>query len=133
MPFVDLIDELIELTADDAAHFGCAAEIARGVVTPETIPELPEPTGPASPGALPGRSVVVVRSLVPRTFVDCNRDIDGAADDFRRANLTSAIPGFIRDQKISARAWPLNPDSYLIIMAGPDHMYGTDDDVTNFR
>ena len=39
---------------------------------------------------------------------------------------------FIRDQKLSARTWPANPDSYIIIMAGPDHMYGTEDDITNF-
>ena len=39
---------------------------------------------------------------------------------------------FIRDKKLSARTWPVNADSYLIIMAGPDHMYGTEDDITNF-
>ena len=39
---------------------------------------------------------------------------------------------FIRDRQLSARTWPVNADSYLIIMAGPDHMYGTADDITNF-
>lgn len=28
VPFVDLLEEMIELTAEDAAHFGCEAEIA---------------------------------------------------------------------------------------------------------
>jgi prepilin-type N-terminal cleavage/methylation domain-containing protein len=40
---------------------------------------------------------------------------------------------FIRDPNLSTRVWPVNPESYLIIMAGPDHMYGTRDDITNFR
>ena len=39
---------------------------------------------------------------------------------------------FIRDKALSARTWPVNPKSYIIIMAGPDHMYGTEDDITNF-
>jgi prepilin-type N-terminal cleavage/methylation domain-containing protein len=39
---------------------------------------------------------------------------------------------FIRDKTLSARTWPANPKSYIIIMAGPDHMYGTPDDITNF-
>ncbi|MCH8963187.1 MAG: hypothetical protein IH820_18205 [Bacteroidetes bacterium] len=39
---------------------------------------------------------------------------------------------FIRDKNISQRMWPLNPRSYLIIMAGPDKLYGTVDDIKNF-
>jgi hypothetical protein len=72
----------------------CAAEIARGVARPERVPELPRPRAVANSSS---PSVVIVRSLVPRTFIDCNRDINGAAGDFRRANLTSAVPEYIRD------------------------------------
>ena len=39
---------------------------------------------------------------------------------------------FIRDKNVSQRMWPLNPRSYLIIMAGPDKLYGTVDDIKNF-
>lgn len=28
--------------------------------------------------------------------------------------------------------WPYNPDTYILISAGPDGLYGTDDDITNF-
>ena len=39
---------------------------------------------------------------------------------------------FIRDKNVSQRMWPVNPKSYLIIMAGPDKLYGTVDDIKNF-
>jgi prepilin-type N-terminal cleavage/methylation domain-containing protein len=41
----------------------------------------------------------------------------------------------IVDQKIfgsTGRRWPLRPDSYLLISAGADGKYGTDDDICNF-
>lgn len=40
---------------------------------------------------------------------------------------------FIRDQKVQARPWPQRPDSYILISAGADGIYGTDDDITNFE
>ena len=39
---------------------------------------------------------------------------------------------YIRDPKITARAWPYRPDSYILISAGADGFYGTADDITNF-
>ena len=57
----------------------------------------------------------------------------GSTQDINRSPPVPSFPDFIRDKNISARIWPKNPDSYIIIMAGPDHMYGTEDDVTNFR
>lgn len=41
----------------------------------------------------------------------------------------------IVDQKIlsaTLKPWPLRPDSYLLISAGADGKYGTDDDICNF-
>jgi len=41
----------------------------------------------------------------------------------------------IIDQKIlsaTARPWPYRPDSYLLISAGMDGRYGTEDDICNF-
>ena len=37
----------------------------------------------------------------------------------------------IRDPKVP-NPWPYRPDSYLLISAGPDGLYGTKDDVCNF-
>jgi prepilin-type N-terminal cleavage/methylation domain-containing protein len=38
----------------------------------------------------------------------------------------------ILDPKVTARPWPYRPDSYILISAGADGLYGTNDDVTNF-
>lgn len=39
---------------------------------------------------------------------------------------------YIRDTRVQAREWPVRPDSYLLISAGMDGLYGTDDDIRNF-
>jgi prepilin-type N-terminal cleavage/methylation domain-containing protein len=39
---------------------------------------------------------------------------------------------YIKDPKIDAKAWPYRPDSYILISAGADGLYGTSDDVRNF-
>jgi type II secretory pathway pseudopilin PulG len=39
---------------------------------------------------------------------------------------------YIQDPKVSTAKWPSNPDSYLLISAGPDGLYGTGDDICNF-
>ncbi|MDT8300854.1 MAG: type II secretion system protein [Sedimentisphaerales bacterium] len=39
---------------------------------------------------------------------------------------------YILDPKITARPWPYRPDSYILISAGADGLYGTGDDVHNF-
>ncbi len=40
--------------------------------------------------------------------------------------------GGIKDSKIEAINWPHRPDSYILITAGADGEYGTDDDICNF-
>ena len=39
---------------------------------------------------------------------------------------------YILDPKITARPWPYRPDSYILISAGVDGLYGTSDDIRNF-
>ncbi|MEA3226512.1 MAG: hypothetical protein U9Q07_11225, partial [Planctomycetota bacterium] len=48
------------------------------------------------------------------------------------ANTMDGIVGYIQDPKIEARPWPYRPDSYLLISAGADGLYGTPDDIRNF-
>jgi len=36
------------------------------------------------------------------------------------------------DPKITGRPWPHRPDSYILISAGPDGLFGNSDDITNF-
>ncbi|MHC4756686.1 MAG: type II secretion system protein [Planctomycetota bacterium] len=40
--------------------------------------------------------------------------------------------GGIKDSKMTSRDWPHKPDSYILISAGLDGLYGTRDDITNF-
>jgi prepilin-type N-terminal cleavage/methylation domain-containing protein len=47
--------------------------------------------------------------------------------------------GYIQDPKIvidpsdPTKLWPYRPDSYILISAGADGLYGTADDITNFK
>jgi len=53
---------------------------------------------------------------------------------------TAAAPGFggtgtgygIRDPKVTQNPWPHKPDTYILISAGADGLYGTDDDICNY-
>ncbi len=38
----------------------------------------------------------------------------------------------ILDKKVTSKPWPHRPDSYILISAGVDGLYGTNDDITNF-
>lgn len=55
-------------------------------------------------------------------------------DEFFYGTLdpTDGIDGYIQDSKIRAKVWPYRPDSYILISAGADGFYGTDDDIKNF-
>ncbi len=46
--------------------------------------------------AAPGRSALVVRSLVPRTFIDTNR-LEDAGEDLAKSGLTAGIAPYVRD------------------------------------
>jgi len=39
---------------------------------------------------------------------------------------------YIRDPKVTAMKWPYRADSYILISAGADGLYGTEDDICNF-
>jgi prepilin-type N-terminal cleavage/methylation domain-containing protein len=39
---------------------------------------------------------------------------------------------YIRDRKVTTVKWPSRPDSYILISAGADGLYGTRDDICNF-
>ncbi|MHC4570421.1 MAG: type II secretion system protein, partial [Planctomycetota bacterium] len=43
------------------------------------------------------------------------------------ASATDGIVGYIQDPKIETMPWPYRPDSYLLISAGADGLYGTPD------
>lgn len=41
--------------------------------------------------------------------------------------------GYIGDPKVTTVKWPSRPDSYILISAGADGLYGTRDDIGNFE
>jgi hypothetical protein len=47
--------------------------------------------------AAPERSALLLRCLVPRTFVDCNRRADDAGGRLDQGALTPGIPSYVRD------------------------------------
>ena len=54
-------------------------------------------------------------------------------DDMTEAKFEYSLARFIHDPSIRARNTPVRRDSYLLISAGPDGIYGTDDDVTSWK
>ncbi len=50
----------------------------------------------------------------------------------RSANQFQYFYDYIRDPKVSVRAWPYKADSYILISAGADGRFGTGDDIRNF-
>ncbi|MHC4113921.1 MAG: prepilin-type N-terminal cleavage/methylation domain-containing protein [Planctomycetota bacterium] len=72
-----------------------------------------------------------------RPGIDTHYDLNNEnADDYQGFTL------YINDYRVvsnpldpldpTARPWPCRPDSYLLISAGLDGLYGTADDITNF-
>ena len=62
---------------------------------------------------------------------------NGTANDNSHRNFYELEQdGGIADSKISIDGgwqWPVRPDSYILISAGADGLYGTEDDITNFK
>jgi prepilin-type N-terminal cleavage/methylation domain-containing protein len=52
--------------------------------------------------------------------------------EFFYGNPATGVIGYIQDPKITASPRPYRPDSYLLISAGLDGLYGTEDDIRNF-
>ena len=47
----------------------------------------------------PRRSVLVLSSEIPRTFIDCNRVIDASPEEFKAGKVTPGLPPYIRDER----------------------------------
>src|SRR5690606_11418369 len=44
----------------------------------------------------PSRAALLVRSLIPRTFIDCNRPADFTGGDLGAGGLTAGVPSYVR-------------------------------------
>ena len=45
----------------------------------------------------PARSVLVLNSEIPRTFIDCNRVLDASPEEYKAGKVTPGLPPYIRD------------------------------------
>lgn len=83
------------------------------------------------PPATPFQRIYNVRDNMPLT-TQLTSIVDGTA---HRLGLAAGsyqfFYNYIRDPKVT-RPWPYRPDSYILISAGADGLYGTDDDIRNF-
>jgi prepilin-type N-terminal cleavage/methylation domain-containing protein len=52
--------------------------------------------------------------------------------DVSKPDWADTFARFVADPKVLVKPTPSRPDSYLLISAGPDGRYGTEDDVTNW-
>ena len=97
--FPEGLDEFFFVNTDVGAY-ECALAAAHMIARPAAYPELLGLIGErlaAAVATLAPRKILVVRGLVPRTFIDCNRDIEAASSEFRKAGVTPAVPGYITE------------------------------------
>jgi len=108
---VDLPDDLVEFffVNTDVGAPECASRVARAVSDPASDREVRKLLG-ASVDRAAARPVLVVHSLIPRTFIDCNRIVD--LD--RPSELTSAVPDYIREPAAVAALRELH-DAYQAV------------------
>jgi type II secretory pathway pseudopilin PulG len=116
--------------------------LSNGEIVAPGTPILYYKANPASQvfdAAAPEQSIYNARDNAP--LVGLGRLADAAKMGTKRLHPLAAevdAPGFqhfyayIRDPKVLARPWPYRPDSYFLISAGADGLYGTDDDIRNF-
>ena len=68
--------------------------------------------------------VWALRSLVPRTFVDCNRFADAPAGDLTRGGLTAGIPTYIQNPDDRARLLDLHGRYVSAVSSAVDAVCG---------
>ncbi|MDH3403058.1 MAG: hypothetical protein OES32_07875 [Acidobacteriota bacterium] len=81
----------------DVGSIECARWVARMATGPERFPELEGL--PGAPGGRALERVLILRGLVPRTFIDCNRVIAGGPRSAPAAGLTPGLPAYIRREE----------------------------------
>jgi predicted N-formylglutamate amidohydrolase len=60
-------------------------------------PELADAFADALLADAPARAVCIVRSAIPRTFIDCNRVLDASPEAYRAGKVTPGVPPWVVD------------------------------------
>ena len=96
----------------DVGSIECARWVARMVTNPGAHPELEESLGGAvGAGCREVGAALILRGLVARTFIDCNRVIAGGPSSALREGLTPGLPAYVsrdgRRADAEGHAWRL--------------------------
>jgi hypothetical protein len=93
--FPDGLEEFFFVNTD-VGSIECARWVARMVTRPGEHPELAALQGEAGGRASrPIAAVMILRGLVARTFIDCNRVIAGGPASALEAGLTPGLPAYV--------------------------------------
>jgi len=95
----DNLDEFFFINTDVGAP-ECAARAARQIVAPTDSPFLARLLGHdeiARIAERPAWQVLIVRCLIPRTFIDCNRVVEAETRDLHSGGLTQSLPAYITE------------------------------------
>lgn len=84
------------------------------------------------PGPIDGNSYFHRLAVAVNTPPVMN-DVDGVSDVLTAARYENSFARFIHDPSSRVRNEPVRKDSYLLISAGGDGIFGTSDDVTNWN
>jgi hypothetical protein len=101
-PFPDRLEDFFHVNTDIGTP-ECGAEVARRL-------------------SRRGASVLLLRSLIPRTFVDCNRRIDISA---RKGGMTPGLPEYVRHPQDLELLCGLYADYHRQAAAAYDEVCGT--------
>ncbi len=121
---------VVRMTTDNAGITGVFRQEDNGIITGTENGIVDYAGIDFGPGKVNGRyhALAVATSPIPDptnpTLVEQIADTLPLYDD--------SFARFIIDPSIKARPTPVRKDSYLLISAGPDSRYGTDDDVLNW-
>jgi hypothetical protein len=89
------------------------------VNTDAGAPELGRAVAERFVAAQPERSVAIVCSRIPRTFIDCNRSLDASPEDFKSGKVTPGLMPWIvspEDRELLRAAY----DRYIAAVAGAE-------------
>lgn len=82
------------------------------------------------PGLVDGHYHAIYRNEVPPPGGDMATTLKNIIEE--AGQYKDSFVHFIMDVSVKARPTPYRPRDYLLISAGPDARYGTDDDITNW-
>jgi len=66
-------------------------------------------------------------------YPESSVDPDPAVCNLNDSWFDKSFARFIWNRRIKARNEPVNKDSFLLISPGADALWGTEDDITNFK